>query len=118
METKCICSIRKVYKAIAAFEAELQASLGLNINEAMLLCLLSEKSDLSAGEIADAMSLTRSNSSKVIASLEKKGLLKRRTCKEDCRSMRFHLTAKGKELLDKVHCDSIKLPDSLQELVD
>ena len=70
METECICRLRKIYKAIAAFEAQVEASLGVNINAMMLLCLLSEKENLSAGEIADEMGLTRSNASKVIASRE------------------------------------------------
>ena len=69
MENFCICGIRRIYKAIAQFEEQLQATLGLNLNEAMVLCLLSDNDCLSAGEIA-AMMLTRSNTSKVISSLE------------------------------------------------
>lgn len=118
METKCICAIRNIYKAIAKFEQDLQSLLGLNINEAMLLCMLSEKSDLSAGEISEAMALTKSNSSKVVASMEQKGYVRRRICKEDGRSMRFHLTKKGEELLQRVHCDQLQLPEELQKLIE
>lgn len=118
MEDKCICAIRRIYKAIGAFESQLEQVLGLNINEAMLLCLLSETEDLSAGEITDQLSLTRSNASKVISALEHDGLLRRRICKEDGRSMRFHLTRKGEERLTHLHCDSLQLPPDLQRLVD
>lgn len=118
METVCICKLRRIYKAIAAFEAQVETSLGVNINQMMLLCLLSEKEDLSAGEIAEEMGLSRSNASKVIASLEKDGHVRRRTCKEDCRSQRFHLTRQGHELLSHVHCESLRLPESLQRVVD
>lgn len=118
METECICRLRKIYKAITAFETQVEASLGVNINAMMLLCLLSERENLSAGEIADEMGLTRSNASKVIASLEKSGSIRRHICKEDGRSMRFHLTWQGEELLEHVHCDSLQLPEELRKVVE
>jgi DNA-binding MarR family transcriptional regulator len=117
METKCICAIRKIYKAIGAFEFELNRLLGININEAMLLCMLSEKANLTAGEIAEGMCLSKSNSSKVVASLLKRGYVRRVLCKEDGRSCRFHLTPAGEELLQRVHGDQVQLPEELQELV-
>ncbi|MGI6222941.1 MAG: MarR family winged helix-turn-helix transcriptional regulator [Prevotella sp.] len=118
METNCICSIRKIYKAISAFEAELDRTLGINMNEAMLLCMLSQKADLTAGEIAEGMGLSRSNSSKVVASMQQKGYVRRVLCKEDGRSCRFHLTKKGEELLGRLHCDRLQLPEELQKLID
>lgn len=96
----------------------MESLFGLNINEVMLLCLLSGHENLSAGEISDELGLTRSNASKVIASLESAGLVHRRTCREDGRSMQFRLTKKGGELLDRVHCDQLQLPDALQCLVN
>jgi DNA-binding MarR family transcriptional regulator len=117
METRCVCQIRKIYKVIGAFETRLEELLNLNFNEIMLLCLLSERENLSAGEISEELDLTRSNTSKVIASLEQEGLIRRRVCKEDGRSMRFHLTKKGEERLDHIHCDKLQLPAELQELI-
>ena len=118
METYCICAIRRIYKAIDQFESQLQRQLGLNLNETMLLCLLADKENLSAGEIADAMSLSRSNASKVISALETAQLIRRHLCKEDARWMRFSLTKKGQERLEHVHCQQLQLPDDLQLLVD
>ena len=80
MNKNCICRIRNVYRAIAAFETEFQKQLGLNINEAMLLCIVSEKENISSGEIAEEMELSNSNASKVIASLEKSGYINRKLC--------------------------------------
>lgn len=117
MDTHCICEIRRIYRAIRAFEAELDKLLGLNINEAMLLCLLSEKRHLSAGNISTELGLTCSNASKVIASMEKSGLVLRKASKQDGRSMTFILSKKGTALLDKVHCDNIQVPDELKRLV-
>ena len=62
MDNHCISKIREIFRVITAFECGLQQQIGLNINEAMLLCLLSEsEKPMLAGEIADEMGLTRSN---------------------------------------------------------
>ena len=67
MDNHCISKIREIFRVITAFECGLQEQIGLNINEAMLLCLLSESENpMLAGEIAEEMGLTRSNTSKVI----------------------------------------------------
>lgn len=68
---ECIQKLRNVYKAIGSFETDMLKTVGLNLNEAMLLCLLSDGSLILAGEIAEKLALTRSNASKVIAALEK-----------------------------------------------
>ena len=116
MNKNCICRIRNVYRAIAAFETEFQKQLGLNINEATLLCVVSEKENISSGEIAEEMELSNSNASKVIASLEKDGYIRRKLCKEDKRCMRFAITKKGEELLAKVNCERFQLPENLMNL--
>ena len=57
MKQECICRIRNIYRTIVQFEASLQQELGLNINEAMLLCLIADKAHISSGEIAYEMNL-------------------------------------------------------------
>ena len=42
MDRECICKIRDIYRNIAAFEAQLQRQLHLNMNDAMLLCIVAE----------------------------------------------------------------------------
>lgn len=116
MDQHCICSIRTVYRAITALENDMEKAFGLNINEAMLLCLLSETDDPSSSEIASQMGLSHSNTSKVIGSLEKKGYIKRRLCKDDKRSMRFSLTKAGRDQLEKVNCQQVQMPECLQKL--
>ena len=65
MDNHCISKIREIFRVITAFECGLQEQIGLNINEAMLLCLLSESENpMLAGEIAEEMGLTRSNTSR------------------------------------------------------
>lgn len=116
MDSSCLCKIRNIYRSIVDFENQLQQAIGLNMNETMLLCLLADGETFLSGEIAEQLGLSRSNASKVIASLEKKMLVWRETCKEDSRCQRFHITQKGCELLNKMHCDSIAIPESLELL--
>lgn len=118
MNNKCICKIRRIYRCISEFEAQIQKTFGLNFNEAMLLCVLSEKDQLLSGEIADELQLSRSNASKVIASLEKKTLIRRNVCQQDSRCMSFHLTKKGRELIDTIHCSQFSLPEELKLIAE
>lgn len=114
MDSCCICKLQKIYKAIDNFELQIHKSLGLNFNEMTLLCILSDGQIRLAGEIADKLELTRSNASKVIASLEKKSMIKRRICKEDSRCQQFVITKKGHDILDRVHAE-IAIPEVLQD---
>src|SRR3712207_7677516 len=64
----------------------------LCLNEGMLLCSLSKVDRLSSGEIAETLGLTNSNASKVIRSVEDKGLVERVMGVVDKRQMYFSLT--------------------------
>ena len=118
MKKECLCKIRSIYRMIGAFEQSLQKQFGLNINEAMLLCVVNESKYISCGEIAEEMGLTNSNTSKVISSLEKKKLICRHYCKEDLRCMKFSISDKGKELLSNITCDSVQLPNEIKHLAE
>lgn len=113
MDTQCINRLRLVHKALAAFEDSLVKAVGLNINETMALSMLAEKDNLLSGELAALLELTRSNMSKIIASLECKGLVERHACKDDSRCQRVSITADGRSRLDRVRCDDIAVPEIL-----
>lgn len=119
MNSECIRKIRDISRVVTVFETDLQQRVGLNINEAALLCLLSEHDDpMLASEIADELEMTRSNASKVIAALERSSLIRRRACSEDGRCQRFHITKHGLEKLAQIHCDSIVVPEGLKGLIE
>ena len=118
MNKECLCHIRSIYRTIAAFEQTLQKQFGLNINEMMLLSIVSEQKNISSGEIAEEMGLTNSNTSKVIASLEKRKLISRHACKEDLRCMKFSISKAGDDMLAQVNCDNVELPECLQQLMN
>ena len=112
MNSECIRKIRDISRVVTVFETDLQQRVGLNINEAALLCLLSEHDDpMLASEIADELEMTRSNASKVIAALERCSLIRRRACSEDGR-------CHGLEKLAQIHCDSIVVPEGLKGLIE
>lgn len=91
-----------MFLTINNVEAQLQEQLGLKINEAMVLFQLSEKDGMLSGRIAGAIGLSKSNCSKVIVAMEKKGYLRRQTCKKDSRCQRFFLEPEGKKMLKKL----------------
>ena len=99
---------------ILNFEQYFEQHYDLNLNEAMLLCTLSARSSQTAGEVAEALGLTNSNASKVIASAEALKLIKRQMCKDDKRRMRFSLTALGEERLARLQADDIEVPEILR----
>ena len=112
---ECIQKLRNVYKAIGNFETEMQKAVGFNLNEAMVLCLLSNGSMMLAGDIAEKMSLTRSNASKVIAVLEKAELILRETCPEDSRCQKFHISDKGRKKIKEMK-SRLTMPEEIPAL--
>lgn len=117
MNNKCICKIRRIYRCISEFEAQIQKTFGLNFNEAMLLCVLSEKDKLLSGEIADELQLSRSNASKVIASREKDA--NQAQCMPTRQSLHeFSSHQKGRELIDTIHCSQFSLPEELKQIAE
>ena len=113
MDKQIICRVRDINRAIADLERQFSQRFDVNINEAMLLCTLKEKGELSSGAIAEALGLSASNASKVIASSEKKNLISRNLCKEDKRQMFFSLAPIGKEKIETMRNEQIDIPEIL-----
>lgn len=117
MEKSKICKIRDIYRAIAQLEATFQETYNLNLNEAMLLCTIHENDGILPTAIAEKLGLTASNCSKVIASAEKKKLIRRKTDKVDKRQMHFTLTPAGEELIVTMQCFDLPLPNILNKVL-
>lgn len=115
MET--LCKIRDVYRAIAEFEVQFTQMYDLSLNEGMLLCTLLNTPKLTSGEIAEALGLSASNTSKVIRSVEGKKLITRLIGKEDKRQMRFSLTTEGKNRISDIKNATFELSELLQQVV-
>ena len=110
-----LCRIRELQRAVNRFEAALERSYGICLNEGMALCSLSKAGRLSCGELGEMLGLTPSNTSKVLRSAESKGLVLRELCCKDRRQMHYSLTAKGRELLASVNCREIEIPEILRK---
>ena len=106
MET--LCKIRDVYRAIAEFEVQFTQMYDLSLNEGMLLCTLLNTPKLTSSEIAEALGLSASNTSKLITRL---------IGKEDKRQMRFSLTTEGKNRISDIKNATFELSGLLQQVV-
>ena len=115
-QVKTLCQIRDVYRAIYDFELNFQQLYDLGLNEGMLLCSLNTQK-YSSNELASVLGLSNSNTSKVIKSVEKKGLIRRIVGKEDKRQMYFALTDLGKKTLESIKCAEFDIPETLKPVV-
>lgn len=111
METSAICRIRDLYRAIAALEAHYEQTYGLNMNQAMLLCTLHQSPGLTSTQLSERLSLTCSNCSKVLAVVERAGLVDSEASKTDRRVKYFTLTPQGEQRLAALKADAMPLPD-------
>ena len=100
-----LCRIRELQRAVNRFEAALERSYGICLNEGMALCSLSKAGRLSCGELGEMLGLTPSNTSKVLRSVEGKGYVNRELGTNDKRQMYFSLTEKGRGLLGSINCE-------------
>ena len=92
---KTLIKIKDIYRAISEWEVELVRYHGITINEGLLLSGLAEAESLTPTEISNLLSLSFSNTSKVIRSCETKKLIYRIMDKFDRRRMYFAITEKG-----------------------
>lgn len=116
MGTEPLCRIRDILRSINDFEAEFYAQYGVKLNEGMLLCTLNKMKKCSSGEIAELLGLSSSNSSKVILSAEKKGLIERTIGSDDKRQMFFRLTSRGEECIEKIHCRENQMVELIEKI--
>ncbi|WP_280743017.1 MULTISPECIES: winged helix DNA-binding protein [unclassified Parabacteroides] len=115
-QVSTLCQIRDIYRAIYEFELDFQQSYNLGLNEGMLLCSLNTQK-YSSNELAGVLGLSNSNTSKVIKSVEKKGLIKRIVGKDDKRQMYFTMTELGRKKLESIKCADFNIPESLKSII-
>src|SRR5574344_1530570 len=111
MET--LCKIREIYRAVSAFEGEMEKTYNLCLNEGMLLCSLSKTDKLSSGEIAESLGLTTSNTSKVIKSVEQREMRSHVIGSAGKRGVDFAVPPEGREALFVIAWRDIRLADWL-----
>lgn len=110
-----LCKVRDIYRLIRGYEEYFQQNYDLCLNEGMLLCSL-KSNKLSSTELAEALGLTTSNTSKIIRSVENKKFVKRMLGKEDKRQMYFVLTKEGEEKLNCIKGEENKMNDFMNKI--
>ena len=91
MERRCA----NIRSALQSIECESERESGVPFNEAMILCALRRNGRMSSGKIGELLGQTRSNTSKIVAGVERKGFIERRIGSDDKHRMYFALTASG-----------------------
>lgn len=113
-----LCKIRDIQRAVNQFEQSFDKKYGISLNEGMALCSLLKQGCLSSGEIGELLGLTSSNNSKIMRSVESKGLVERVMGTKDRRQMYFSLTPEGKELISAITCEQVEISPLLQKLLE
>lgn len=113
-----ICVIKDIYKTLYQFEKDFLDAYELTINEAMLLCCLKDGECKSAGLICDFIGLSNSRVSKIITSVEDKGLINRTICKEDKRQMIFELSETGKTKVAQMMTAELQIESLFEKLTE
>ena len=107
--------MRDIYKALAGFEAQFEEVYGLSLNEAMILCALQEaQKEMTSTDLSARTEMGTSHTSKVIRTVEEKGLIKRALGETDKRQMYFSLTPKQ---LEAINLEKVEVPEMLKPLL-
>ena len=100
------CALSLLHGRIEShIERALQAGHGLSVREFSLLDVLSRQHDGDGGhlqmkQVADAVVLSQSATTRLVTRLEERGLLSRYLCPTDRRGIYTEVSAAGHELLD------------------
>ncbi|WP_455584127.1 MarR family winged helix-turn-helix transcriptional regulator [Bacteroides sp.] len=115
---RTICMMRDIYKALAGFETQFEKVYGLSLNEAMILCALQEaKREMTSTDLSARTEMGPSHTSKVIRTVEEKGLIKRTLGEIDKRQMYFSLTPEGEKQLEAISLEKVEVPEMLKPLL-
>lgn len=107
--------MRDVYRALAQFEAAFAQEYQLSLKEAMVLCALQEAGcAITSTTIAERTETGRSHTSKLLRTIENKGLIERSLGERDKREMYFSLTAAGEKRLQELSLEKIEMPDFIR----
>lgn len=101
-----ICQIKKLLKNIYDVEKEVKLLSGLSLNEALVLCSVSEK-QLESGNLAKELYISPSRISHILKNMEEKKYINRKHTKADRRKSIIVITSHGKEKLSLIKNTSL-----------
>lgn len=91
--------LRIIFKAIQAHSKQVEKTCGLSSVRLWMLYEISRNPGITVSELAVLLSIHRSTSSNMLDKLEDQDLIHRSRSKSDQRTVRLHVTDKGKALL-------------------
>ncbi len=107
-----LCALKGLLRAVSRLEESIRDGYGVTLTEALCLCSIGGGC-AAAGSLGDEVALSPSRLSRVLASLERKGLLERRRRTDDRRSWDLLLTEEGSRLTLSMRNGDIELPKEL-----
>lgn len=93
-------ALRKIIQAIDMNSKKLVKRVGLTGPQLVILQEISNTGEVTAGEIARAVSLSQATVTGILERMEKSGLLSRRRNEHDKRRVMVNITATGKQVLE------------------
>ena len=93
-------ALRKIIQAIDMNSKKLVKRVGLTGPQLVILQEISNLGEVTAGEVARAVSLSQATLSGILERMEKRGLLSRRRSEQDKRRVMVRITDSGMKVLD------------------
>ena len=95
-----LIALRKIIQAIDMNSRKLVKRVGLTGPQLVILQEISNLGEVTAGEVARAVSLSQATLTGILERMEKRGLLSRRRSDHDKRRVMVRITDSGKKVLD------------------
>lgn len=110
-----ICMMRDLVIALHQLEDQLFSLYGIGLNEAMILCAVSQEV-VSSTEIAQRIGQRTPNTSKILRTLMCKELIANHGTHSDRRKSLYYLTPLGLALLERLKSSPLDIPEYLRPL--
>jgi len=110
-----LCVLKDILRSIAQLEDQIQEHYHLSVSEALVFCALGDGHS-TAVSLAERVGLSTSRICRIIASLERKGLIERFRDNHDRRQWENVLTNQGKQKLLMMQEKGIEMPQWLLSL--
>lgn len=109
-----LCALKTLLRAVSRLEESIRDEYGVTLTEALCLCSVSGGC-AQAGGLGEEVALSPSRLSRVLGSLERKGLVERRRRIVDKRTWDILLTEAGSLLAERMRNGDIDIPQGIKE---
>ena len=112
-----LCALKGFLRAISILEEEIRGKYGLTLTEALCLCSIGGGCN-AAGNLAEEVGISASRLSRLLSSLEAKGLVERRRRDDDRRNWTNAPTQAGDSLIARMKTEGVNLPQELERIAE